>query len=155
MLDEALAVLRTAGCKVRSVLMDDQAGHELPFDNGQFDLVISFYSLEHLHPLDRYLVEINRVLVPGGQLVGAIPAEGGIAWGLGRYLTTRRYFKKHTSIDPDKIICWEHPNFADQVLEELDASFHRDKVTFWPLAAAPLLDANLIIGLVYSKRNSK
>lgn len=85
---------------------------KLPFPVQAFDVVISFYSLEHLHPLDSYLIEIKRILKRGGQLVGAIPCEGGLAWGLGRFLTTRRYVHKHYGINYDKIICWEHPKLC-------------------------------------------
>ena len=45
----------------------------LPFEDDSFDYIISFYSLEHLHPLHRYLAEIKRNLKPGAVLVGAIP----------------------------------------------------------------------------------
>jgi hypothetical protein len=37
-------------------------------------------------------------------------------WGLGRMVTSRRWFKAHTTIDLNKLICWEHPNFAPTVL---------------------------------------
>jgi hypothetical protein len=66
-------------------------------------------------------------------------------------LTSRRWFKKNTVIDPDKIICWEHPNFADQILGELDQVFAREAVEHWPLPWLPLLDPNLVIRLLYRK----
>ena len=68
------------------------------------------------------LKEFNRILKKNGIIVGAIPNEGGMAWGFGRYLTTRRYTKKF-NINYDKIICWEHPNFADFIFE----SFQKNK----------------------------
>jgi SAM-dependent methyltransferase len=117
------------------------------------DVVVSFYSLEHLYPLAPYLRELHRVLRPGGVLVGAIPAEGGLAWGLGRLVTSRRWLKRHTTIDPDKIICWEHPNYADAVLGALGAEFEREHLSLWPLPWLPLHDLNLIIRLVYRRRS--
>ena len=93
---------------------------------------------------------MNRVLKPGGILVGAIPAEGGLGWGLGRALTSRRWFKKNTSINPDKIICWEHPNFADTIIKELDRVFKLQKISQWPLRI-PIIDINLIIKIIYKK----
>ena len=127
-------------------------GDPLPFDDGSVDVVVSFYSLEHIYPLQPYLDELHRVLRPGGIMAGAIPAEGGLAWGLGRLITSRRWFLKNTKIDPDKIICWEHPNFADDIIDRLDATFERKHLSRWPFAWLPLLDVNLIVRFVYTKR---
>jgi SAM-dependent methyltransferase len=121
---------------------------KLPLEDNSVDIVVSFYSLEHLYPLSPYLDEMHRVVKPGGLIVGAIPAEGGLAWGLGRALTSRRWFKKHTSIDPDKIICWEHPNFADEILTAMDVMFVRQQLGYWPFRV-PLIDPNLVIKFIY------
>jgi len=123
----------------------------LPLEDASVAVIVRFYSLEHLYPLRPYLDEFKRLRKPGGYLIGAIPAEGGLAWGGGRMLTSRRWFKKNTTIDPDKIICWEHPNFADQILGELDQVFTREAIQHWPLPWLPLLDLNLIIRLLFRK----
>ena len=65
-----------------------------------------------------------------------------------RYLSY--WFKKNTNIDPDKIICWEHPNYADHLFAEMDRLFVRKDVKFWPLGV-PLLDVNLILSFHYIK----
>jgi len=126
-------------------------GESIPIPDATVDVMVTFYSLEHLNPLDSYLQEMQRVLRPEGTIVGAIPAEGGLAWGAGRMATSRRWFKRHTSIDPDKIICWEHPNFADRVLERLDLAFTRVHVDWWPFNFAPHPDVNLVCRFVYQK----
>jgi len=149
MLDKAQRKLKAADVPFRSLLM--RPAERLPLDDASVDVVVSFYSLEHLYPLRPYVEDICRVLRPGGTFIGAIPAEGGLAWGGGRLLTSRRWFKKHTAIDPDKIICWEHPNFADEILAELDRHLERQRVAFWPLPWLPLLDTNLIIRFNYRK----
>ena len=149
MLDKARLRLEAAGMASRSLRVE--RGQALPLEDGSIDIAVSFYSLEHMYPLQPYVAEICRVLKPGGTLVGAIPAEGGLAWGLGRMLTSRRWFRKHTRIDPDKIICWEHPNFADEVVAELDRRLRRRAVRLWPLSWLPWLDVNLIVRFVYAK----
>ena len=126
---------------------------KLEIADASVDVIVSFYSLEHLYPLGPYLHDIKRVLKPGGKLVGAIPAEGGLAWGGGRYLTSRRWFKRNTNIDPDKIICWEHPNFAEQIIAELDNGFQRQSLEYWPLRWAPIVDPNLIVRFIYQKKH--
>jgi SAM-dependent methyltransferase len=149
MMKKAQAKLKESHVPFRSVSLE--RGQPLPLVDASVDVVISFYSLEHLYHLHPYLQEISRVLKPGGILIGAIPAEGGLAWGGGRFLTSRRWFKKHTTIDPDKIICWEHPNYADEIVAELNQLFDKQRLQFWPLPWAPLLDINLIIQLIYRK----
>lgn len=149
MLERAKLRLQESGVPHREVLVE--RGGSLPLGDASVDLVVSFYSLEHLHPLRAYLEEMHRVLKPGGMIVGAIPAEGGLAWGAGRYCTSRRWFKKNTTIDPDKIICWEHPNFADEIVGALDSMFVRERLSFWPFKWMPLLDPNLIIQYAYRK----
>lgn len=149
MLQKSSRVLSEANVPHETRLL--QRGEEkLPFADNEFDMVVSFYSLEHIYPLPPFLDELKRVIKPGGELVGAIPTEGGLAWGLGRYLTSRRWLLKNTNIDPDKLICWEHPNFCDLILKELDARFQRTAQRFWPLFA-PLPDFNLVIKFVYKK----
>lgn len=126
----------------------------LPLDDCSVDVIVSFNSLEHLYPLRPYLDDMSRVLRPGGVFIGAVPAEGGFSWGFGRFFTSRRWFKKNTIIDPDKIICWEHPNFADHIINELDAVFNRKEVQYWPLRRIPLLDCNLILRFCYQKNEA-
>ncbi|SLN29686.1 class I SAM-dependent methyltransferase [Oceanibacterium hippocampi] len=151
MLSASAATLAREGVPSKSILL---AGDSplLPLPDACADIVLSFYSLEHLHPLDSYLAELQRILKPGGRLAGAIPAEGGLAWGLGRFLTTRREFRRSVGLDYDKVICWEHPNFADQVMNSLHRRFRPRHLSFWPLAV-PVPDVNLIIRFIVEKRD--
>ena len=151
LLDRSTARLDQARVRNDAHLLPYRRIGRLPFSDETFDVVVSFYSLEHLHPIGEFLSEIRRVLRPGGTLVGAIPCEGGLAWGTGRLITSRRWFKTHTTIDPDKLICWEHPNFAPAVLLELDRQFHRQHLHFWPLGV-PLVDVNLVVRFVYLRQ---
>ena len=148
MMGKAELRLKEKGVPYRSLLLE--RSEVLPIESASVDVVVSFYSLEHLYPLQPYLNEINRVLRSGGILIGAIPAEGGLAWGLGRAMTSRRWIKKNTTIDPDKLICWEHPNFSDEIIDDLDREFQPTSIDYWP-SRVPLLDMNLIIRFVYEK----
>jgi SAM-dependent methyltransferase len=151
MLERSARRLAAAGIPHESRLISRDARGILPYSDCHFHIVVSFYSMEHLYPFDIHLKEILRVLKPGGWLVGAIPAEGGLAWGIGRYFTSRRWLKRHSRIDPDKIICWEHPNFADEILNALDGSLEQRYLGYWPLGL-PSIDLNLIVKLIYAKR---
>lgn len=150
MLDHSATKLASAEVSHKAVLLEDREKGVLPFQDNSFDMLVSFYSLEHLYPLENHLSELIRVLKPGGTLVGAIPCEGGLAWGLGRFLTSRRWLKRHTAINPDKLICWEHPNFADGILTSLNQQMRNGKLSFWPLSL-PCIDINLVVRFVYEK----
>lgn len=123
----------------------------VPLPDNTFDILLSFYSLEHLNPLESYLDEYKRLLKPGGLLVGAVPNEGGLLWGVGRYLTSRRWIHKNTSLDYDKIICWEHPNFVDTIIQALDERFCRKRLTLYPRFGFPSQNLTLLSRLVYQK----
>ncbi|TGO02873.1 hypothetical protein PN36_17525 [Candidatus Thiomargarita nelsonii] len=150
MLKKTSAKLKEAKVSYDSCLLDKNS-YKLPFENETFDMIISFYSLEHLYPLEQYTQEMHRILKGGGKMVGAIPTEGGIAWGLGRFLTSRRWFLKNTTINPDKIICWEHPNFSDFILKTLEKYFQSEKRIYWPFFI-PSVDLNLVVQFVYKKQ---
>ena len=63
-----------------TILLDQQgAGMAgIPLPEKSFDIVIFFNSLEHLYPLDKYLLEIKRVLKRGGNLLAVSPAKVGL-----------------------------------------------------------------------------
>jgi len=148
MLEKSIQCLKKFAVPYQGFLID--RSDKLPFKDNSVDIIVSYFSLEHLYPLLPYLEDFHRVLKPGGFFVGALPAEGGALWGLGRFFTTRRWFKAHTDINPDKIICWEHPNFADKVITKLDQVFNRVGLSFWP-GIVSHLDLNLVIKFVYQK----
>ena len=81
MMQKAQTRLDEKAVPYRSILLERE--QPLPLQDDSIDVIVSFYSLEHLYPLRPYLEEMRRVLKPGGILIGAIPAEGGLAWGGG------------------------------------------------------------------------
>jgi len=139
-----------AGIPCESILLNGENGPKVPFPDKSFDIIISFNCLEHLHPLDDYLHETKRILIKGGQFVGGIPCEGGLAWGMGRFLTTRRYVHKNYGINYDKIICWEHPNFADFIIERLDVYFERQYLKLHPFSWLPM-DFNVVASFMFAR----
>lgn len=147
MMNVAASVLQKDKINFDSFLIG--RNEKLPLAKNSVDVIISFYSLEHLYPLEIYLEEMKYYLKPDGIIVGAIPAEGGLLWALGRYLTSRRWLHKNTTIDYDKLICWEHPNYADFILQKLDQNFLRSFLKSWPLGILPILDCNLTFRFCY------
>ena len=143
-------ILDNAEISNDTILLDSNCEINLPYTDGYYDIIIAFNILEHLYPLDEYLIEFLRILKVGGQLVGGVPCEGGLAWGMGRFFTTRRYVHKKYGINYDKIICWEHPNFADHIIERLNFYFEREYLKLHPFSMLSI-DFNLVANFIYRK----
>ena len=137
--------------KSESILIDNRENPNIPnIQVNSIDVIVTFYSLEHLYPLEPFLNAYKQYLKKDGVIIGAVPCEGGLAWGLGRFLTSRRWLKKNTSINPDKIICWEHPNFISRIKNLLDKNFQLVNSTFFPFRIISG-DLNLVFSFVYKK----
>lgn len=129
----------------------DRGDTEITVPSESVDVVLSFYSLEHLENLAAHTSEMVRILRPGGLLVGAVPNEGGLAWGLARFLGTRRWITRRFEIDYDKIIAWEHPNYVDTIQRTLEMQLTRVHWNFLPAPFLRSFNLNLISSFVYSK----
>ena len=80
----------------RSKGVDARVGdvEELPFADGEFDVVVAAWMLYHVSDLDRALADIARVLKPGGRLVAVTNATDHLQelWDLaGRETSLRRF----------------------------------------------------------------
>jgi ubiquinone/menaquinone biosynthesis C-methylase UbiE len=51
--------------KYPGVRLDVQPAEELPYGDGEFDVVLSFDLFEHIARIDRHVAEVRRVLKPG------------------------------------------------------------------------------------------
>lgn len=149
-LGNAETQLASAGIPCTKVLLSRDTPWQLPFPDASFDTVITFYSLEHLYPLDQYLQEISRIMRPGGRIIGGIPCEGGLVWGLGRFLITRPEIIKRYQVKYDKLICWEHPNFADFIISRLYFYFEKEFLQLHPFPWLPL-DLNFVVKFIFRK----
>ncbi len=71
--DPSLAQARL-GSHGRAATLIQGNVYELPYETGEFDLVISFSVFEHLHRYEQGLREVARVLKPGGRFLLGMPA---------------------------------------------------------------------------------
>jgi SAM-dependent methyltransferase len=94
----------------------------LPFAAATFDAALSIYNLEHIDDLQGVFREVARVLKPEGRFLVALPCEGGLAWNVGRELTTRRMFQRKYGVNYDKVIAFEHVRDVYGVVDEIRAS---------------------------------
>lgn len=150
-LKESKSILDENKIQNQSILLKDRDEIKISgIPSNSIDIILTFYSLEHLYNLEDNLLNYKQYLKNGGMIVGTVPCEGGIGWGLGRMLTSRRWMKKNTNIDPDKIICWEHPKFVSEIKKLLDINFQEVKKSFFPLKINSG-DFNLLFSFIYKK----
>lgn len=117
--------------------------YHLPFRDGVFERVINIYNLEHLVHLDFALEEARRVLKEGGELLVSVPTEGGLAWTLGRRLTTARQFTTE-SLDYVRSNSIDHCNCIWQIEKALGRHFRFAKRRYFPLEV-PSYHVNVIV----------
>lgn len=118
--------------------------YALPFKDHSVDRVLSVYNFEHLRHLSACLKEIHRILKPDGELLVGLPAEGGLLYGIGRWLTSKRYMERKYSIDYMAIVHWEHWNTYKEVVGMLKAQFVIITRWFIPFWFLPTVHANVI-----------
>lgn len=143
-------ILLEENIKINKHLLE---GRKIPeIKNDSIDVIFTFYSLEHLVNLENDLKFYFSKLKEGGCLVGAIPNEGGLAWGIGRFLTSRRFVHKNSNINYDKIICWEHPNYCDDILNTIEkVGFSINTINVYPFGKFCPKDVNLVTSFIFTK----
>lgn len=110
--DFAASRLRAAAALARRVrLIDADLGVDLPFTDHVFDAVFCTEVLEHLRDPVRCLLEIRRVLAPGGRLTLSVPNATGFA-----------PFHRLGPLVPGawlraKLLPYEHPDNTDQPID--------------------------------------
>ena len=118
----------------------------LAFDDGTFDRAIAVHVLEHLADLPAALREIRRLLKPGGVLSAVIPCEGGLAYSLGRRVTSQRAFERRYETSYKWHIESDHLSQAHEILHELRRYIDTTDLTYFPTRLR-LVDVNLVIGI--------
>jgi ubiquinone/menaquinone biosynthesis C-methylase UbiE len=105
MLERTMAAARQRGVadQVVAVIADV---HELQFDDGEFDLVVSFTGL-HCFPRPRDAVlELGRVTRPGGGLTGSTLLRTGSLRAVPLTIVGRRLDLLGPGVTPDELPRW-------------------------------------------------
>ena len=123
----------------------------MPFKSGVFKYALSIYNLEHSYFLESVFEEILRILSPDSLFIVGLPCEGGIAWTLGRELTSQRYVPRTYGIDYRRIVALEHCNTAKRVLTALEKRFSVVGRKWFPFPFLPSVNLNLTVTTMYKK----
>lgn len=139
-------LLKQASNKHTSVSFLLCDANQLPFKKTSFDRIVSTYVLEHIDKIDAVLQEITRVLKPSGELLLALPTEGGMAWDLGRRFVVKPAFEKKYKINYDKVIIWEHRHSIKELLATIKIFFDITSLKYIPFYI-PSHHINLILAI--------
>lgn len=131
-LDLSTEHLERARLRFPEVQFIKHDAYNLPFPDAFFDRVVSIYVFEHLHRLPECLAEAHRVLKRDGELLVALPCEGGWAYDLGRRLTSKRFFERRFNVDYLNLVKSEHCNTYQEVMEELKKLFRIEAIRYLP-----------------------
>jgi SAM-dependent methyltransferase len=121
---------------------------DMPYADGYFDRVLAGHVFEHLTNVPAALLEIRRILKPGGILSIVIPCEGTFPIWLARRLSSKPHFEKIYNLPYEPYIKAEHINCPHEIIEESLAIFTLKKSAYYPLRI-PWAAFNLLIGLEF------
>jgi SAM-dependent methyltransferase len=99
----------------------------------RYQRVTSVAMMEHAGDLPFVIARAARLLEPGGVFRAAIPAEGGLLWGLGWRLTTGLEFRLRRGLDYGVMMRHEHLNTAAEIEALSRLMFRRLKITSFGL----------------------
>ncbi len=123
----------------------------LPVHDGVFQAMLSIYALEHVYHLSDACDEIVRTVADGGDFYVGLPCEGGLAWNMGRKLTSERAMSKRYDLDYRNYIKLEHCNDAADILSTLKKRLTQCRRTYYPLSMVPAVSANLTVTAEFHK----
>lgn len=144
--------LRTLRERFLGMIVVNGDAYALPFQDNSVDCVLSVYCFEHLRCLPECLAEIRRVLKLEGELLVSLPAEGGLLYGIGRWLTSKRYMERKYRIDYDTIVQWEHWNTCNETVNMIKTQFYINEIISLPFKWLSTSHLNIITCLRCCKR---
>ena len=97
-------------------------------------------------------ITVDRILSNEGKFFLGLPCEGGMAWNLGRKLTSERTLSKRFNIDYKKVVKIEHCNTAEEVLKCAENYFSIQKKKFFPFNFIQYIFCNLTVAGQYTKK---
>lgn len=98
-----------------ALLLQGDAEEGLPFRDHSFQTVTCTEVLEHLLYPEKTLSEINRVLIPGGCLIGSVPSNSWL-WQLRSMSFSKKHFQSepyHQHRDRRAVIALLQPFFRE------------------------------------------
>lgn len=117
-----------------------------PFEDNTFDLITSFYSVEHIHNIDFFATELRRSIKTGGKIWFLTPNEGPEG---------RNYLDVSTNKFEDWNKIFEKFDFSVEYFSPHEMMALRGKLGFFKFYKLPKTLQNIIKRIAYSYANKK
>jgi ubiquinone/menaquinone biosynthesis C-methylase UbiE len=126
---------------------------KIPLEDSSLDRVLSTCVLHHLNNPEQALVEIDRILKPGGFFILAMPTDPGLFNRFVKTLITYPSMKRAGISSPRYQYAIEHQNHVGGLLEIHAHVFKEYKriVRYWPLPFLQSWNFNLVVSSIVQK----
>ena len=123
--------LKNAPHSLRAKLNFVQGNAEsLPFKSHHFDRVFTTCLLHHVDDVLAVLLEARRVTEKGGEIAFVFPTDPGVFnQSIKKFVTFRR-IRNLTTVTPQLIYAFEHPNHVLGIIEQIKYVFALDDLDF-------------------------
>ncbi|MDR3235437.1 MAG: class I SAM-dependent methyltransferase [Prevotellaceae bacterium] len=127
----------------------------LPFSDNEFDRLIAVHVLEHIYHPEKALREWSRVVKNEGIISILLPCDPGIAWRLGRYISSQHRAHKNGVNEWDLFVALEHVNSINGLMAMIRYFFEEKEEKFWPFFTKSM-DMNLFYAVhIQNKKDEK
>ena len=99
----------------------------------RYERIVSVAVLEHMEDLPGDVARAGLLLTEGGIFQAGIPAEGGVAWGLGWRMTTGLAFRRRTGLDYGTVMRHEHLSQDVEIIRLVRYFFDAVRIARFPL----------------------
>lgn len=116
----------------------------LPFEDGAFDRVVATCLLHHVPSPFRAAQEMRRVARAGGAISILVPTDPGLAYRVGKALTSGRAARRAGLADRMRLLgALDHPNHFHSILEQVRHVFRDEQMSVeWLPWKIPVMSAN-------------
>lgn len=104
----------------------------------RYSRVISIAVLEHVEDLPALVARSGMLLDSDGVFQAAIPAEGGMLWGLAWRMTTGILYRMRTGLQYTPLMRHEHLNTAVEIIAIVRYFFRTVALSWFPLPSRHL-----------------
>jgi SAM-dependent methyltransferase len=139
--------------RIRTAICD--AG-EIPYPSASFERVIATCLMHHVDSPFTVAREVRRVTTPGGVITILIPTDPGLAYRVGKALTSGRAARREGLADRHRLLnALDHPNHFLSIKEQLRHVFRDDVVSIkWLPFGVPSMSLNAFTVFTITRSNA-